>query len=595
MSETTLLTLPPETLFQILTYLTRPDLCASVLVSRAWSTTFTPHLWSNLQLRAVPRQPPRDHHWDVLHDQREPWFMKLKRSILAGGLARNGHLVRTFVCGYYGAVELLAEYGGTCVGLKELAVGSEVDPGVPFSETMPDMDLTPLVTVLERNSQLRRVKLIGRMLDERHPGFGKLLRAIPASVEDLELKKWDLLRGKRKFHFQIANDIANGIQSDKDDDKDGGYVSNTEEIGYDAATSPRFPRLKRLALHSYGVDINKRTLEYVLTHSPNLETLRLQDSGQPIPLKFLTQLLSLHCPRLINLHVLDWHTLLDAELAGLLDVCKAGWRILGLPQNYYYEHHFGPLSTAALLRHAPTLENVRLDGSWRLPSITMQQLLSSAPNLKRLDAISKDRSYSCNFNMDAQDIVNGADWVCTGLGSLKIQIGGIPRPDIKTHMNGRPFDAPQDLLHQSTTTMTASRAIQHKVYTQLSRLTNLRQLILGHDDVERENGCEEREAHSEGEYYERKATIENGYQYECLEMTLDSGLGLLGSLKGLRKLEIDAMALGEWSAEGRERDERWKEENWRELERHIWMEWERRVEKKYSDHFWFHLGYLSYY
>lgn len=295
------------------------------------------------------------------------------------------------------------------MGLEELVVGSEWDPDVPFVADTT-FDLNPLLVVLQkgRSTKLRKIKLIGKLLDERHPDFGKLLEAIPESIENLELKKWDLLRNKRGYHFQVL------YQQDQGENSNDEYVSNMEEIGLDATTSPRFPRLKRLALHSYGVDINKRTLEYILTHSPNLETIHIEDAYEPVPLEFLIQLLTRHCPRLQHLHVLRWGTLLDTELGLLLDVSKEGWKTLGLPRFCSSERYFGPLSTAALLRHAPTLENVRLDGSWRLPSHTMQQLLSSAPNLKRLDAICRDRSMTHDFNMDAQDIVNGSDWVCTG-------------------------------------------------------------------------------------------------------------------------------------------------------------------------------------
>lgn len=82
------------------------------------------------------------------------------------------------------------------MGLEELVVGSPFVADTPF-------DLNPLLVVLQkgRSTKLRKIKLIGKMLDERHPDFGNLLGAIPESIEDLELKKWDLLSNKRKYHF----------------------------------------------------------------------------------------------------------------------------------------------------------------------------------------------------------------------------------------------------------------------------------------------------------------------------------------------------------------------------------------------------------
>lgn len=111
-----------------------------------------------------------------------------------------------------------------------------------------------------------------------------------------------------------------------------------------------------------------------------------------------------------------------------------------------------------------------------------------------------------------------------------------------------------------------------------------------------EGGCREREAESEGEYYERKACIENGFQYECLEMTLESGMGVLGALKGLRKFEANAMAIGMRSFEERKGWEKWRNENWELLETDVrGMGYEVKKLKEYRDDFWFHLGYLSYY
>lgn len=101
---------------------------------------------------------------------------------------------------------------------------------------------------------------------------------------------------------------------------------------------------------------------------------------------FLTSLLREHCPKLVNLHLVEWGPLDEYEVVSILRSSTAGWRDLGLPQIFDDLLEFDDLAAKALLEHASTLKNLRLDGNYLLESSTIQQLLSSAPNLKRLDA-----------------------------------------------------------------------------------------------------------------------------------------------------------------------------------------------------------------
>lgn len=55
---------------------------------------------------------------------------------------------------------------------------------------------------------------------------------------------------------------------------------------------------------------------------------------------------------------------------------------------------------------------------------------------------------------------------------------------------------------------------------------------------------------SEGEYYDRNLGLENGHQYGCLEMTLESGLGLLEELREMRRLELRTMEVAQGATEG---------------------------------------------
>ncbi|KAF9085401.1 hypothetical protein BGX29_001962 [Mortierella sp. GBA35] len=490
----------------------------------------------------------------ILHER---WHTCKKSVIEGGALEKYGRHVRNIKCEGYEMVELLATRIQACTGLLEFEVLS--DPSYhplnrPKNPNAPAiLDLEPLITILQQTTSLRILKLSRRVLDEDNPDLGRVIDSIPESIERLELHWWDPISEDRRYFFQFQDQEHEGVDDDNIESSDVG-------------TATPLARLQQLVFNGYAIDHNKQTLRRLLKRCPNVTTIRLEDASKIVRHKFLASLLSQHCPKLAHLHMPGWRGCIDGDMAALLDASQAGLRTLGFPRSWGDRNSFGPLSSAALLRNAATLG-----------TLTIQQLFASAPNLKRFDAIAEDRSRECDCQLEVQDIVNGSDWVCTSLESLKIQIVGIPRPDIQKHMSGRPFGEHQINLHKGT--MEASRDIQRQVYSQLGRLTKLKQLVLGHDDVERENGCHERESNSEGEYYDRCGAIESGHQYECLEMTLQSGMDLLKGLKDLRKIEHDAMSLGISTIE----DHVWKREHWMSLDR------------RYKDRFWTRLWYSKYY
>ncbi|KAK3848404.1 MAG: hypothetical protein J3R72DRAFT_500147 [Linnemannia gamsii] len=147
---------------------------------------------------------------------------------------------------------------------------------------------------------------------------------------------------------------------------------------------------------------------------------------------------------------------------------------------------------------------------------------------------------------------------------------GIPRPDVTKRSNDRPLEGP---LHRGT--VEESRRIQRGVYEQLGRLTGLKQLILGHDDVDNTRACHYYEKLTEREYYSEGDVIQKGYQYECLSMTVESGMGAMAGLKELRVLELGAMEVGKM-------DQEWVKMNWPKLG------------SRYKDTFWTDLGYREY-
>ncbi|KAF9079418.1 hypothetical protein BGX23_004145, partial [Mortierella sp. AD031] len=109
---------------------------------------------------------------------------------------------------------------------------------------------------------------------------------------------------------------------------------------------------------------------------------------------------------------------------------------------------------------------------------------------------------------------------------FKIKITCIPRPDVTKLLDGRQRD---DALKE--TRAQVGKQLQKRIYERLSRFINLEELCLGHGAKENR-----RLSHSDD------AIDGEDYQYECLEMTLESGLDQLKGLKNLRVLDVRMMA-----------------------------------------------------
>lgn len=60
------------------------------------------------------------------------------------------------------------------------------------------------------------------------------------------------------------------------------------------------------------------------------------------------------------------------------------------------------------------------------------------------------------------------------------EIDGVPRPDVTANKLGCPVEGQQGTLYGGTTA--ESYVIQRQVYQQLGAMTDLEELLLGHDD-----------------------------------------------------------------------------------------------------------------
>ncbi|KAK3848410.1 MAG: hypothetical protein J3R72DRAFT_428961 [Linnemannia gamsii] len=199
----------------------------------------------------------------------------------------------------------------------------------------------------------------------------------------------------------------------------------------------------------------------------------------------------------------------------------------------------------AILRQAPTLEVLNLDGGSYFKSKDINKLLCSAPNLRELHLLGDTRSeFGEDPCLDANDVVQ-SEWVCTNLEIFGCSIGGIARQDITRRISD---DSASYLACQGS--YRDGINLQQGVYSQLSQLTKLKELYLGSPLKEYEEETESDDRFPRQDHPFR--------QFDCLAMSLDSGLDQLKNLKNLHTVELKDM---EVYIDG-PLEQKWIAENW---------------------------------
>ncbi|KAG0286141.1 hypothetical protein BGZ96_009744 [Linnemannia gamsii] len=235
----------------------------------------------------------------------------------------------------------------------------------------------------------------------------------------------------------------------------------------------------------------------------------------------------------------------DTDVASVLSAGRKGWRTLSLP-------NLETASAEVLVQHTATLESLEVMYTPGLTSAQMFQILSLSPRLHTFITLAEGECVDPRVShMLAEDFVDlnhttntVRPWPCEStLKQFRVKILGIPRPDvIQTyygHTRGEPEEGNEEenveVLQE--TYPGQGRELQAHVYERLSRFTRLKVLGLGHDDRDFGMECNFVETMS-GEW----VLGDRDYQYDCLEMSLESGLQKLETLKDLKELDVFRMA-----------------------------------------------------
>ncbi|KAG9061224.1 hypothetical protein KI688_007562 [Linnemannia hyalina] len=196
-------------------------------------------------------------------------------------------------------------------------------------------------------------------------------------------------------------------------------------------------------------------------------------------------------------------------------------------------------SFEAIFKHAHTLQVFRIEAMSFLTSTLIDKLLCSAPHLKELYLLNSQDSNSGHW-LDAPEIIH-SQWVCSDLEVFACRIENISRPDIKRTIAGLDpskmtvsIGTPQEMVE-----------LQLQMYAKLARFTKLRELRLGFLMDTSAAGY-------------RRADKEYFRQYDCLAMTVESGVGLLKALKALRVVGLEDMEVYIES----DKEQNWFAEHW---------------------------------
>ncbi|KAF9139767.1 hypothetical protein BG015_001912 [Linnemannia schmuckeri] len=226
-----------------------------------------------------------------------------------------------------------------------------------------------------------------------------------------------------------------------------------------------------------------------------------------------------------------------------------------------------------ILMHAPTLEHLET-GTCNFSEEILQALLHSSPFLRTLKTMQ-----ACVFHQPCKEVELDAfrvikiPWICTQLEEFECRILNIIRPDVII----TPFDnvfpdppppppgalpglvAAQDqgpLAGALLIAQQKSHAVQRRVLRQIGQLTHLRKLSLGRHVFD-DNSPQYSRLKIRGI---RIMTVDEHFDWRCLELTLESGLDELVGLKQLEELGVSKMAHRIGLAEVQ-----WMVENWPRL------------------------------
>ncbi|KAF9929124.1 hypothetical protein FBU30_001853 [Linnemannia zychae] len=235
------------------------------------------------------------------------------------------------------------------------------------------------------------------------------------------------------------------------------------------------------------------------------------------------------------------HLILEGQ-AERSDGRREVWHTLHLEGNQL----LGPLTANAIIQTCTSgLVWLNVSGCRGIRGEHIQTILATAVHLRNLDASCRADSEATDSRIYVSHILqSNTPWACRLLRRLNVQFSGFSRPDL--------LPAEYKDIASYRAALKQSRDVQRQVYQQIANLKYLEELWLGDgmlfpedngevDDLMNHgiSSSEHKEAPWEPSMYKLKYC--DGFQTACLELTLESGLDILGTLTELRVIDISRM------------------------------------------------------
>ncbi|KAF9140841.1 hypothetical protein BGX30_005912 [Mortierella sp. GBA39] len=525
----------PELVQEIVDHLTLHDLTQLVRVSKEWHYAYTPHIWRDIKIFATQQQSA---------------FLE---PAAQEALIRNRDLVRLFWCRASSSANPLAAVGNT-YGQQPLRLTDICFQTETYDTEGQEPLFECLISVLEQCPFL--VVLDIPTSPPAGVVVGNLLKCIALSLPHLrrltlftEDEPFVLPYAVKEFLETVSTELeylSMGIEFCH-----GDSTVSTAALDRPVQGSCLHPKLKCVSLcmdfsGDKDMTIFSLVLSGFLKGCTNLEVIDNQRHlsapwaswvwNYPSLIEILESLLSVRwrqfhvgqaaSPRsdegistaITSIVSSTGVVTSTTSSSSLVQEAWSGINIDKCPSSMTLTN--GAILSAVITQsHGPYV--IHVDNSDTMKSSDVQMILRQGRSLRCL-------SSRLPPTILVTDMISSPPWSCRWITYLGIQISGIPRPDIYTDYKN---SLAPTLLGVS---MKQSRAIQRRVYAQLGQLTFLRALSLGADSPAAE-------LYVSTDMNRTPVFFDPRLQLSCLEMTLESGLGLLVRLRDLEWLTVANM------------------------------------------------------
>ncbi|KAG0030753.1 hypothetical protein BGZ81_002223 [Podila clonocystis] len=484
--------LPPELCRIVFSYLFNKALARCTRVSKSWNNLCTPILWRELSI-------VKPHH---------RWCFATK--VARQAVVKNGEHVRELTLHYLSLLDLFAtpqndtlpnicRYMVHCTNLRTVYI-STVKASEYFEVEGVD---AMVIELLEHNPLLQSLTIAYRRFSKQL--VQKLTESLAPSLRNIYLASMACPSGGKYLLENLPETIQTvsmGIWPE-DDDKDYVHPQNTGELRphhslESVLINGPFDGYQEYVLFPFLGSCSESLKEFNCPDSVCYYNERIRGALAKLGTPFDT----LHIGELPQ-----GYESTDAEIAQVIS---------SNPQLISIDIHrcdAGELTTVAILNNISNLGYLNVQCCWGLSSSLLNSILCAARNLKSI--IFMDQSFNGDeiVVLHAHDVV-ASEWACTSLEEFYGMID-VPRPIDMGELGDE-----NDVL----ITIEDSRRLQQGVYRQLARLTKLQYLNLGQVCCPQYQG-----------------DVDNVVQTDCLEMSLESGVEELASLKELRLLNVSNM------------------------------------------------------